>query len=139
MACYHVNAEHTVVLLRPTGRFTEDDLVDLIQTVLTDPRRRPAFNHVWDTRDIDELVMDADVIPMYRTLLDKKADRIAQEKVAIVATRPLTRTFSAMLAQVSRRHPAAFQLFETLEAAAGWVGVPAPVLIDVPDDDWTRV
>lgn len=139
MTCYHVNAEHTVVLLRPTGRFAEGDLIDLIQAVLDDPRRRPHFNHVWDTRHIDELVMDADVISMYRTLLDENTGRITQEKVGIVATRPLTRTFSAMLAQTSRQHPAAFQLFETLETAAEWVEVPASVLTNIPDAEWTEV
>jgi len=139
MTCYHVNVEHTVVLLRPKGRFAEGDLIDLLQAVLEDSRRRPSFTHVWDTRDIDELVMDADVISMYRTLLDENTDRLEQEKVAIVATRPLTRTFSSMLAQTSRQHPAAFQLFETLKTAAEWVGVPASVLTSIPDSEWTEV
>jgi hypothetical protein len=136
MALYHVDADHSVVLFRPTGQFTEHDLIALIEAALDDPRRTPQFVHVWDTRDIDELVMDADVITMYRTFLDENAARITQEKVAIVATRTLTRTFASMLAQVSGQHPATFRLFDDLEAAAGWVGVPSPVLTDVPDHDW---
>jgi len=139
MAVYHVNVEHAFVLFRPTGRFAERDLIHLIQTVLEDPRRTPQFTHVWDTRDIDELVMDADVISMYRDLLTEKEDRITRGKIAIVATRTLTRTFASMLIQVSRKHPGVFRLFEGMEAVAEWVGVPTSSLTSIPESDWTEV
>ena len=139
MAFYHVNVDHSVVVLRPVGRFTERDLTALLQAVLDDARRTPQFDHVWDTRDIDELVMDADVISMYRTLLDENEARITRRKVAIVATRTLTRTFAAMLAQVSRKHPGTFQFFEGMEAVAEWTGVPDAALTSIPDRDWTEV
>lgn len=139
MVAYHINLDHNFVLFRPTGQFTERDLIDLIQAVFEDPRRNPSFVHVWDTQAIDELVMDADVISMYRNLLDDNADRITEEKVAVIASRAVTRTFASMLIQVSKQHPATFQLFERAEVAADWVGIPASALTAVPDQDWTEV
>jgi hypothetical protein len=139
MAFYHVNVDHSIVLLRPVGRFTEHDLIILLRTVLDDARRTPQFNHVWDTRDIEELVMDADVISMYRDLLTDHEDRITRGKIAIVATRTLTRTFASMLIQVSRKHPGVFRLFEGMEAVAEWVGVPTSSLTSIPESDWTEV
>jgi hypothetical protein len=139
MAFYHVNVDHSIVLLYPVGRFTERDLILLLRAVLNDDRRTPQFNHVWDTRDIDELVMDVEVISMYRDLLMEHEGRITRGKIAIVATRTLTRTFASMLIQVRRKHPGSFRLFEGMEAVAEWVGVPPSVLTSVPDRDWTEV
>jgi hypothetical protein len=139
MVAYHINVDHAFVLFRPTGQFTECDLINLIQAVFDDPRRSPTFTHVWDTRAIDKLVMDADVISMYRNLIDENVDRIPEEKVAVVASRAVTRTFASMLIQVSKEHPATFQLFERLEGAADWIGVPPAALTTVADDTWTEV
>lgn len=136
---YRVEAEDALVLFRPTGRFNETDFIDLSRAAYDDPRRKPHFAHVWDTRAIDELVMDADVISMYRNLLTENADRITQGKVAVIATRGLTRTFASMLIQVSTDHPATFRLFEHGEAAAAWIGIPESDLTNVPDHGWTEV
>lgn len=136
---YHVSVDQAAVLFRPAGRFTEVEFIQLLRVALADPRRSRQFAHIWDTREIDELVMDSDVISMYRTLLNENVDRLAQEKVAIIAKRPLTRTFSSMLARVSPRHPAVFQLFETMESAADWVGVSASALTNIPAQDWTEI
>lgn len=139
MVAYHIDVDHDFVLFRPTGQFTERDLINLIQAAFEDPRRSPDFTHVWDTQAIDELVMDADVISMYRNLLDENADRITEDKVAVIASRAVTRTFASMLIQVSKEHPATFQLFERMEGAADWIEVPTSALTAIPDRDWTEV
>jgi hypothetical protein len=138
MTCaYHVNPEHQLVIFRPTGQFTETTFIDLCRAAYTDPTREPHFAHVWDTRNIDELVMDVDVIPMYRTLLEEHQNQITEGKVAIVTTRIVTQTFASMLIQVDHRGPATFQLFEAMEAAAEWVGLPMQALEDIPESQWT--
>ena len=139
MVAYHINLHHNFVLFRPTGQFTERDLIDLMQAAFDDPRRSPTFAHVWDTQAIDELVMDADVISMYKNLLDDSADQVTEEKVAVIASRAVTRTFASMLIQVSTQHPATFELFERAEGAADWIGVPVSALTAISDHDWTEV
>ncbi len=136
---YHLNAEHALVLIRATGRFTESDLETLLRSVYDDPRHTPRFNHLWDSRAIDELVVDVDVIDTYRELLDEYEDQMSRGKVAVVAARTLTRTFASMLIQVGAKHPATFRVFDDMEGAAGWIGVPMSVTTDVPGHDWTEV
>jgi hypothetical protein len=136
---YHFNADHALVFFRSTGRFTEHDFINLLLAAYDDPRHTPTFNHVWDSRDIEELVVGANVINMYRDLLNEYESQITRGRIAIVAVRTITRTFSSMLVQVGNGHPATFRLFKDLEAAAEWIGVPASALIDIPDQDWTGV
>lgn len=136
---YHFNADHALVFFRSTGRFTEHDFINLLRAAYDDPRHTPNFSHVWDSRDVEELVVDPNVINMYRDLLNEYESQIAREKIAIVAVRTITRTFSSMLARVGTGHPATFQLFDDLEAAAEWVGVPASVLTEVPGQAWTEI
>lgn len=140
MACaYHVNAGHDLVLFRPNGRFGGDDFIALCRAAYDDPRRTPQFSHVWDTRSIDELVMEVDVISTYRAFLSENQERLTEEKVAIIATRAMTRTFASMLVQVSKQSPATFQLFNSVQAAADWIGVPGTALTGVPEQDWSEV
>jgi hypothetical protein len=140
MACaYCVDPGDELVLFRPTGRFTETNFIALCRAAYDDSRRRSHFAHVWDTRAIDELIMDATVISMYRELLVEKADRVTEGKVAVIATRALTRTFASMLIQVSKDHPATFRLFGQVEAAAEWVGVSTSALIGMSERDWTKI
>lgn len=136
---YHLDTEHELALFRATGRFTESDLVELLRSVYEDPCHTPTFDHVWDSRGIEKLVVDADVIGMYRDLLDEYEGQISRGKVAVVAVRTLTRTFTSMLIGVGANHPATFQVFPDMEAAAAWIGVPPSATTDVPDHGWTEV
>lgn len=140
MACaYHVDAEHELILIRPTGRFEGGDFVDLCRAVYEDDRRDPGFAHVWDTRAVDELVMDADVIPKYREFLAEYEAQATEGKVPILATRAVTRTFASMIVQVSKERPATFRLFDDVDAVAEWVGVPASALTHVSDGEWVEL
>jgi hypothetical protein len=136
---YHLNTEHTLVVFRSSGLFTESEFINLLRGAYDDPRHTPQFNHVWDSRSIEELVVDVDVIDMYRDLLNEYEDQISRGKIAIIAVRTLTRTFSSMLAEVGGEHPATFQIFDDVEATAEWVGVPVSVITNVPDHAWTEV
>jgi hypothetical protein len=134
---YHVDPEYEVVLYRPAGRFTESDFIALLRAAWSDPIREPHFAHVWLTHAVDELAMDATVIPMYRDLLAAHDEQITTGKVAVVTTRALTRRFASMVIQVGRRHRGTFRIFEAVDAAAEWTGVPVEVLTKGPDADWT--
>lgn len=136
---YYFDAERALTLFRATGRFTENDLINLLRAAYDDPRHTPHFNHIWDARAVDELAVDVDAISMYRDLLDEYEGRITREKVAVVAVRALTRIFTSMLMEVGAEHPATFRLFDDREAAAAWVGVPASAVTEVPDRRWTEV
>jgi len=72
---YYVDPDRDLVLVRPTGRFTETVLIELCRAIYDDPDREPHFSTVWDARAIDELVMGAEVIPMYRAFLAENAER----------------------------------------------------------------
>jgi len=129
MACsYRVDPEHRLVLFRPSGRFTESDFLDLCRAAYEHPERTPQFAHVWDARFIDELVMNANVIPLYREFLAENKPRITEDQVAVIATRPMTETFASMLVQIGEHQSATFRLFSTPEAAAEWLGRPVEAL-----------
>lgn len=131
MACsYRVDPEHQLVLFRPSGQFTERDFIALCRAAYAHPDRTPQCAHVWDTRFIDELVMNANVIPMYRDFLAENRTRITEDKVAVIATRPMTETFASMLVQIGEHESATFRLFDSLEAAAEWLDRPVEALSD---------
>jgi hypothetical protein len=133
---YCVDPEHQLVLLRPTGRFTERDFIALCRAAYAHPDRTPQYAHVWDTRFIDELVMDVDVISMFRDFLADTEARATEGKVAVITTRVMTETFASMLIQIGEQRPATFQLFTTVPAAAEWLELPAEALADDPDRPW---
>lgn len=140
MACaYHVNSEHEFVLLRPTGEFTESEFIDLSRAVWTHPDRKPHFSHIWDTRPIDKLIMNASVIPMYRDFLSEHKEQEPKGKVAIVTTRTMIRTFALMLVQIGRLDRLTLQPFSDMETAAEWVDLPVEVLTEIPEDEWTTL
>jgi len=136
---YHLNTEHKIVIFRSPGRYTESDFINLLRGAYDDPRHTPQYDHIWDSRSIEELVVDVEVIDLYRDLLKEYEGQISQGKVAVIAVRTLTRTFSSMLAEVGTEHPATFRMFDDVEATAEWVGVPVSVITNVPDDGWTEV
>ena len=129
---YHVDPEQELILVRPTGRFTEEEFIQLCRALYDDPDREPQFAVIWDTRDIDELVMDADVIPEYKSFLRENEDRLTQGPIAIIADRALTRTFASMLTQVGNKHVGAYEIFSTPDEAAQWIGLPDTALSDLP-------
>jgi hypothetical protein len=140
MACaYHVNPEHEFVLLRPTGTFTESEFIALSRAVWTHPDREPHFHHVWDTRPIDELVMNASVISMYRDFRSEHEEQETVGKVAIVTTRALIRTFALMIVQVGHLDRLTLRPFSDMETAAEWVHLPLSVLTEIPEDEWTML
>ena len=120
---HHVDPEHELILVRPTGRVIEETFLQLCRALYDDPDRDPRFSVVWDTRSIDALVMDADVIPDFKAFLRENEHRLTQGPVAIVAERPLTRTFASMLIQVGSEHVGPYKIVATLEEAAQGIGV----------------
>jgi hypothetical protein len=132
MSTYAVDPHFGFVLVRPAGRFTEEAFIELCRAVYDDPDRQPHYSAIWDARGIDELVMDADVIPMYKRFLRENAHRVTQGQVAIVSDRELATTFASMLIEVGRSRVGAFELFETLDAAARWIGIPPQAIADLP-------
>jgi len=131
-SAYHIDPEHNLVLVRPAGRFTETAFIQLCRTIYDDPDRRPHFSSIWDARAIDELVMDAEVIPMYRAFLAENADRVTQGQVAIVTDREIATTFASMLIQVGKNRVGAYEIFSSLASAAAWMGVPPEALSNPP-------
>jgi len=122
-SAYHIDPEHNLVLVRPAGRFTETAFIQLCRTLYDDPDRSPYYSVIWDVRAIDELVMDAAVIPMYRDFLAENADRLTQGPVAIVTDREIATTFASMLIEVGKNRVGAYEIFSSLASAAAWVGV----------------
>ena len=129
---YHVDPEQELILVRPTGRFTEEEFIQLCRALYDDPDRTPQFAVIWDTRAVDELVMDADVIPEYKTFLRENEDRLTQGPIAIIADRALTKTFASMLTQVGREHVGACEVVSTPEEAARGVDLPDTALSNLP-------
>jgi hypothetical protein len=129
---YHVDPEQELILVRPTGRFTETAFIQLCRALYDDPDREPSFSVIWDTRDIDELVMDADVIPEYKTFLRENEDRLTQGPIAIIADRALTKTFASMITQVGNELVGACEIVSTPDEAAQWLDIPNSALSDLP-------
>ena len=135
---FHVAPEYQLVLFRPIGRLTESDFITLCRAAYTHPDRSPDFVHFWDTRAIDELVMNVSVIPMYRNFLAEHEHQITTGRVAVVSGRSMTRTFAFMLANAAKRMQATIRLFDDVETAADWVDLPPDALTNVPDAQWTK-
>lgn len=133
---YHVNAERELVLFHSTGRFTGGDFIDLLRAAHDTPQHKPDFSHIWDTRAIDELVVDTEVISMYRDLLSEYGGKISRGKIAVVTVRALTRTVSTMVMELRTEHPAIYRFFDDLEGAAEWIGVPVSAVTDIPEREW---
>lgn len=135
---YHVDSEYGLVVIRPAGRFTGDQLIDIFRDVLQNPDREPDYDHVWDTSALKTLVVDVEVIDMYRSVLDKHAEQIGNGRVAVVARRETTRTLATMLFSVGEEDQGreTQRIFESLEQAADWLGLPVSVLVRIPDDQW---
>lgn len=129
---YHVDPEQEFIFVRPTGRFTDKAFIQLCRVLYDDPDREPRFAVIWDTRDIDELVMDADVIPEYKAFLRENEDRLTQGPIAIIADRALTTTFASMLTQVGKKYVGKYEIVSTPEEATRWIGLPNAALFDLP-------
>lgn len=125
---YHIDPEHELILVRPTGRVNEDTFLQLCRALYDDSTRDPQFSVVWDTRSVDELVMDADIIPDFKAFLRENEHRLTQGPVAIVAERPLTRTFASMLIQVGKEYVGPYEIVSSLEEAARQIGVAEAAL-----------
>jgi broad specificity phosphatase PhoE len=134
---YHVDPDHGLVLVRPSGQFTDDELIEVFRRFLQHPDRDPDFDHVWDTSSLDELVVDVGVIDKYRSVLDEHAERVGDGRVAVVAHRETTRMLATMLFSLGNGQRQRTQrIFETLEQVADWLELPVSVLTGIPDDQW---
>jgi hypothetical protein len=134
---FYVNNEYEFVLIRPWGEFTEDEFIDVSRAFYNHPTREPDFAHIWDTQSIDRLVMDANVIDMYRAFLAENSDRSSSDRVAIIATRTMVETLSRMLAELNRQQTnQEISFFNDLASAASWLGLPLEVLTDIPASAW---
>jgi hypothetical protein len=125
---YKVDPRHELVLLRPTGRFAETDFIETCRAFYDHPDREPAFAHVWDARSIDELVMNVDVIALYREFLEENQERATEGPVAVITTRSMTETFATMFIQVSGVQAATYLICDSVEEAAEELDVPLAAL-----------
>jgi hypothetical protein len=130
---YHIDPDRGLILVRLASTLTEATFLDTCRAVYNDPERDPAFSTVWDGRSIDEIAVGASIIPMYKEFLQENTDRLTRNRVALIANRDVVATFASMLAEISKTHVAQHKLFESMEAAAEWVDVPAEVLSNYPD------
>lgn len=131
MSCaLKVDSRHELVLIRPSGRFTEAEFIETCRAFYAHPDREPTFSHVWDSRFIDELVMKVDVIALYRNFLEANRERATVGDVAVIASRSLTETFATMLVEVSGLPAATYRLYDSAEEVAEELGVPLAVLTD---------
>lgn len=136
---YYIDEERSVAIIRPEGRFNETEFMDALRTVYGHPKRTPDFAHVWDTRFIEELTMDTDVLPMYKSFIQETQDRAKDSRVAILASRSTVRLFSSMLMEITDlTAPRSMQLFQTEEELADWLNVPRDELWDIPEEAWTK-
>jgi hypothetical protein len=129
MSCaYKVDCRHELVLIRPTGRFSEAEFIGACRACYGHPDREPTFAHVWDTRFIDELVMDVGVISQFRDFLAANQERATEGTVLVIATRSVPETFATMLGQVSDLQATTYRLCGSAEEAADVLGVPVAAL-----------
>lgn len=136
---YCIDRRYSVVVVRPSGQFTESQFIELLRAMYNDPDRDPSFCHVWDTRSIHELTMDVDVIPRYKAFLGEHEEEVVGGQVAIIATHATTRLFATMLMEINERETTqTVQLFADVESAAEWLDVPEQTISDVPEDRWVR-
>lgn len=129
---YHVDPQRELILVRPTGRFSETTFIELCRAIYDDPEREPHFSALWDTRAIDELIMDASVIPMYKNFLSENEHRVAEGRIAIVTDKGMAETFAKMLTEVVEAPAPTYRVFHGVEPAAEWLGVSAEELAEYP-------
>jgi hypothetical protein len=129
---YRVDPQHDLILVCPTGVFSETEFISLLESIYDDPDREPHFSAVWDTRFIDELAMGVQVISMYRTFLAENADRVTEGKIAIITGWDTARTFASMLIRLVEPGAPTYRVVDTRDAAAAWMDLPTEALSTFP-------
>lgn len=132
---YYLNTQHRLVIIRPYGEFTDEQLIEVSHAFYSDPDREPGFDHLWDTRMIETLVMGVEVIDKYTTFQEEHEQQAGDGRVAVVATRETTETLATMLFTFGDEKTEQSQcIFNDMGAAAEWLDVPSPVVLGVHDD-----
>ena len=110
---YRVDPQHDLILVCPTGVFSETEFISLLRAIYDDPDREPHFSAVWDTRFIDELSMGVRVIPMYRRFLAENAARMTEGNICIITGWDTARTFASMLIRLAAPDAPTYKVVET--------------------------
>lgn len=130
---YRVDPQHDLILVCPTGVFSETEFISLLRAIYDDPDREPHYSAVWDTRFIDELSMGVRVIPMYRRFLAENSDRVTEGDICVITGWDTARRFASMLIRLAAPSAPTYKVVESRGAAAEWLDRPPEVFSGLPE------
>ena len=116
--------EQNVVITRPMGAITNEELLTYYRGRLDEGTLRPGLRELVDGRGIEEFGVDPDGQRRLATLLKEHAAELEGVRWAFVARRPLTFGMFRMFEAQKSDLPFETGVFESLDAALEWLGVP---------------
>ena len=122
--------EQNLVVTRPVGAITNEELLAYYRGRLDEGTLRPGLRELVDGRGIEEFGVDPEGQRRLAELLEEYADRLEGVRWAFVARRPLTFGMFRMFEAQKSNLPFETSVFESLELALEWLGVPRDLIGD---------
>lgn len=120
---YTIDEEKSLVRILGTGRVTDEEMLECISSLRSDPKLEAHMNTLSDMRDI-EVGFTSDGVAGMLEIMESTADRRSAARAAIVVGSDLAFGMARMLEiqATDRLHPS-FQVFRDMAAACRWLGV----------------
>jgi len=121
----HVDREAGFVRIEASGQLTLQDLLDMVDPMLRDPRFEPGMPQLVDLGAVEHTDLRADEMRTLVETYEKQTERVGASRVAVFAPRPLLFGVSRMYESLAERLPGERRVFDDLDEAQAWLREPA--------------
>jgi hypothetical protein len=121
---YHISDDEPLAHLTFTGTVTGPGLVHALTDLYADPAWRGGYNTIWDFRAIRQLLLEEKDFKALIGLDFAFMHHAGDGCDAIVVARDLDRFMARLFLHHTRHAPRRTALFDTLEEARRWLGLP---------------
>ncbi|MCA9506048.1 MAG: hypothetical protein KC616_23360 [Myxococcales bacterium] len=116
----HLDEERRRVLFRLEGDFTLDEIFEVIDRAVLDPRFQPGFSVLTDHLAVGEPLTPPQARRMVDHLIGLES-RLGGSRWAVVTKRPASFGMMRMVGALASRVPVEVQIFGSLSEAEAWL------------------
>jgi len=120
---YTIDRNARLIRIVGTGRLTDEEMVECISSLRTDPKLEPSMNTLSDMRDI-EVGFSTEGVERMIAVMKGTAERRAAAKAAIVVSSDAAFGMARIVEMRSEeRADPSFRVFRDMVAACEWLGI----------------
>ena len=122
---YRIDREARLVRIEGRGRLTDDEMVQCISSLRSDPELEPDMQTLSDMRDV-EVDFNTEGVMRMLDVMARTAEKRSSVRAAIVVNSTVAYGMGRMLEmRAEEQSDPVFQIFRDMQAACEWLGIEA--------------